>query len=160
VVIRRAFFYWQFAASVVLPLWLVVGWQVFGAGGWKVLGVFLGAVVLGLALLVIGLLFYARREVRDARAVSWPDVGVLSLWHALIIGVGFYAAASPWLSVLVIVVGIGAFWFALWELFHAAKRRVQAVIDEIETAAKPAYLRTTRPDDPNVIVITERPEGS
>jgi hypothetical protein len=177
VLIRRAFFYWQFAAVVVLPLWLVVGWPIFGAGGWKVLGVFFGAVVLGVALLAVSLVIFARREVRSTRAVSWADAGVLTVWHGLIISVGFYAAASPWLSVLVIVVGIGAFWFALWELFDAAKRRVRAVIDEIELAAKPAYLRSSassgrggsaeagarsaafgrKPDQPEVIVVTERP---
>jgi hypothetical protein len=177
VLIRRAFFYWQFIAVIVLPLWLVVGWPVFGAGGWKVLGVFFGAVALGIGLLVVSSLFYARKEVRASRAVSWPDVGVLSVWHALIITVGFYAAASPWVSVLAIVVGIGAFWFALWELFDAAKRRVRAVIDEIDLAAKPAYLRPAagfgpgaptgsgaapgpfgrKPEQPEVIVVTERP---
>ncbi|MGO4691862.1 MFS transporter [Glaciibacter sp. 2TAF33] len=174
--IRKAFFYWQFIAVIVLPLWLVVGWPIFGAGGWKVLGVFFGAVVLGIALLVVSLLFYARREVRAIRAVSWVDAAVLTVWHALIISVGFYAAASPWLSILVILVGIGAFWFAVWELYDAAKRRVRAVIDEIEIAAKPDYLRApggtgpaaagpgarsagfgTKPDPHEVIVITERP---
>ncbi|MCU1408049.1 MAG: hypothetical protein JWM23_129 [Microbacteriaceae bacterium] len=175
--IRRAFFYWQFAAVIVLPLWLVVGWPIFGAGGWKVLGVFFGAVVLGIALLAVSLVFFARKEVRVTRAVSWADAGVLTVWHGLIISVGFYAAASPWLSILVIVVGVGAFWFAVWELFDATKRRVRAVIDEIELAAKPAYLRPPansgpgvasgsgtrpgafgrKPDQPEVIVVTERP---
>jgi hypothetical protein len=176
VLIRKAFFYWQFAAAVVLPLWLVVGWPIFGAGGWKVLGVFFGAVVLGIALLVVSLLFYARKEVRSTRAVSWADAAVLAAWHALVIAVGFYATASPWLSILVILVGIGAFWFAVWELYDAAKRRVRAVIDEIEVAAKPQYLRTpdgggaksagpgahsaafgSKPAPHEVIVITERP---
>ena len=151
--LRRLFFHWQFIAVVVLPLWLVVGWPIFGAGGWKVLGVFFGAVVLGLALLIVSLLFYARKGVRETKTVSWPDVGVLTLWHALIIGVGFYAAASPWISVLVIVIGVLAFWFALWELLAAARRRVRSVIDVIEKTAKPTHLQR----DLNVIVIDEKP---
>lgn len=151
--LRRLFFYWQFIAVVVLPLWLVVGWPIFGAGGWKVLGVFFGAVVLGLALLIVSLLFYARKDVRETKTVSWRDVGVLTLWHALIIGVGFYAASSPWISVLVIVVGVLAFWFALWELLAAARRRVRSVIDLIEETAKPTHLQR----DLNVIVIDEEP---
>jgi hypothetical protein len=176
VVIRKAFFYWQFAAAVVLPLWLVVGWPIFGAGGWKVLGVFFGAVVLGIALLVVGLVIYARKDVRSTRTVSWADAAVLTVWHTLIVSVGFYAAASPWLSILVIVTGIGAFWFAVWELYDAAKRRVRAVIDEIEIAARPDYLRApggngreaagpavrapafgSKPVPHEVIVIPERP---
>lgn len=151
--LRRLFFHWQFIAVVVLPLWLVVGWPIFGAGGWKVLGVFFGAVVLGFALLIVSLLFYARKDVRETKTVSWRDVGVLTLWHALIIGVGFYAASSPWISVLVIVVGVLAFWFALWELLAAARRRVRSVIDLIEETAKPTHLQR----DLNVIVIDEKP---
>ena len=151
--LRRLFFHWQFIAVVVLPLWLVVGWPIFGAGGWKVLGVFFGAVVLGLALLIVSLLFYARKDVRETKTVSWPDVGVLTFWHAAIIGVGFYAAASPWISVLVIVIGVAAFWFALWELLAAARRRVRSVIDLIEETAKPTHLQR----DLNVIVIDEKP---
>lgn len=151
--LRRLFFHWQFIAVVVLPLWLVVGWPIFGAGGWKVLGVFFGAVVLGLALLIVSLLFYARKDVRETKTVSWPDVGVLTLWHAAIIGVGFYAAASPWISVLVIVIGVLAFWFALWELLAAARRRVRSVIDLIAETAKPSHLQR----DLNVIVIDEKP---
>lgn len=169
-IVRRIFYYWQFIAVGVLPLWLIVGSSLYGAGGWEVLGVTLSAIALGVALLVVALLFYARAEVREAKAVSWPDVGVLSLWHALIVALGFYAEATPWLSVTAVAVGIGAFWFALWELFDAARRRVRAVIDYIdETAAGSGVLYSettiiegtnrgyTRPVDPNVIVIPEKP---
>lgn len=176
-IIRRAFFYWQFAAVVVLPVWLVVGWPIFGAGGWAVLGVFLGAVVLGLAMLIVSLLFTARKSVRTERALSWADVGVLAVWHALIVAVGFYASASPWLSILVIVVGVAAFWFAIWELVDAARKRMRVVMDDLEKAAKPAHLqaegagsfdagtwkatpsdrRTATHPDPNVIIIEEKP---
>lgn len=167
--LRKLFFYWQFIAAVALPLWLVIGWPIFGAGGWQVLGVFVGAVVLGIALLVVALLVYARKDVRDTRMVSWPDVGVLALWHVLIIGLGFYAAASPWLTVLVIAVGIGAFWFTIWELFDAARRRMRATLDQFDVAARPVTVQFddlrettqqpgfTRTPDPNVIVVQEKP---
>lgn len=165
--LRRIFYYWQFIAAGVLPLWLLIGWSLFGAGGWQVLGVLVAAVVLGLGLLVVGLLIYARKDVRQARAVSWPDVGVLALWHALIAAVGSYAAASPWLPVLAIIVGIGAFWFAAGELYVAARRRVREVIDLIDdtarslpTDARPgpaAFDGRPAPRDPNVIVIREHP---
>lgn len=171
--LRRLFFRWQFLAVVLLPLWLLVGWPLFGAGGWEVLGIFFGAVTLGICLLVVSLLIYARKDVREARAVSWPDVGVLALWHALVIGLGFYAAASPWLSALVILVGIGAFWFAVWELYDAARRRVRVVIDLIDETARlgpvsgGAGQGGARPgtgqragSDPTVIVIQEKPTHS
>lgn len=162
--IRRVFFRWQFIAVVLLPLWLLVGWPIFGAGGWGVLGVVFGAIALGVCLLAVSLLIFARREVRATRAVSWPDVGVLALWHALIIGLGFYAAASPGLSALVILVGIGAFWFAVWELYDAARRRLKAVIDLIDETARlgsvPSGAPQTVASDPTVIVIQEKPTHS
>lgn len=184
-IIRRAFYYWQFIAAFVLPLWLVIGWPIFGAGGWQVLGVVLGAIILGVALLIIALLFFARKEVRVERAVSWADVGVLSLWHATIIAVGFYASSASWLSVAMVVIGICAFWFALWELFTAARRRMQAMMDLIEQTAQPGAVFPpagfSAPDftepasghtppqpsahtpphttthDPNVIIVREKP---
>ncbi len=165
--VRKAFFYWQFAAAVVLPTWLVIGWPIFGAGGWGVLGVFFGAVLLGFSLLAVSLLIYARRDARASRAVSWPDVGVLAVWHALIIAVGFYAEVAPLLSILVILAGVAAFWLAAWELYTAARRRVRAVMDEIELVAQAADpLRPQVPGrpggatayrDPSVIVIPEKP---
>ncbi|MEO6201364.1 MAG: MFS transporter [Cryobacterium sp.] len=170
-ILRRIFYYWQFIAVGALPLWLIVGSSLFGEGGWEVLGVTLGAIALGVALLAVALLIFARKEVREAKAVSWPDVGVLALWHALVVGVGFYAAASPWLSALAVVVGIGAFWFAIWELFDAARRRVRDVFEYIETTAagpgirltettfRDADARSARPADPNVIIIPEKPDG-
>ncbi|HYI34589.1 MAG TPA: MFS transporter permease [Glaciibacter sp.] len=165
--LRRVFFYWQFAAAVVLPAWLVIGWPIFGAGGWAVLGVFFGAVLLGFWLLAVSLLIYARREVRATRAVSWPDVGALAVWHALIIAVGFYAEVAPLLSIILILVGAGVSWLAGWELYTAARRRVREVMVEIELAAQAAD--PSRPQvpgrptsgsrayqDPSVIVISEK----
>jgi hypothetical protein len=167
VFLRRVFFYWQFAAAVVLPAWLVIGWPIFGAGGWAVLGVFFAAVLLGMWLLTVSLLIFARREVRANRAVSWPDVGVLAVWHALIIAVGFYAQVAPFLSIMLILVGVGATWLAAWELYAAARRRVREVMVEIELAAQTADpLRPQVPGrstsgasayrDPSVIVIPEK----
>jgi hypothetical protein len=180
VIIRRIFYSWQFAAVAVLPLWLLIGSAIFGTGGWAVLGVFFGAVALGLSLLVVALLVYARKEVRTSRMVSWADVGMLTLWHGLIVGIGFAENASGWLSVLVVFGGIGAFWFALWELFAATRKRMRAMIDLVEQQARPpaggsrqtplsfphpshapakTSSQTSRPGrtEPEVIVIQEKP---
>lgn len=167
--IRKLFYYWQFAAVIVLPLWLLIGWPIFGEGGWGIFGVLFAAIAVGIALLVVALLIYARKDVRLARAVSWPDVGVLAVWHALIIVSGFYAASSPWLSVLVIIVGLFAFWFSIWEFVDTARRRMRATMDQFEAAARPPSPRVsdmqdpthgpgfTRTPDPNVIVVQEKP---
>ncbi|WP_104084350.1 MFS transporter [Cryobacterium sp. Y11] len=135
-IIRRAFYHWQFIAAGALPLWLLVGSAIFGSGAWAVLGIFFAAVLIGFGLLLVALLFYARKEVREARALSYADVGVLALWHALIIAVPLSTDAAGWLSVLVIIGGIAVFWFAVWELFGSAKRRMRAMVDLVEQTAR------------------------
>src|SRR5690349_9998248 len=37
--LRRAFYGWLFPAAFLLPLWLLIGWAVFNAGGWAFLWV-------------------------------------------------------------------------------------------------------------------------
>ncbi|WP_104126903.1 hypothetical protein [Cryobacterium sp. Y57] len=135
-IIRRAFYHWQFIAAGALPLWLLVGSAIFGSGAWAVLGIFFGAVLIGLGLLLVALVIYARKDVRETRALSYADVGVLTLWHALIIAIPFSADAAGWLSVLVIIGGIAVFWFVVWELFDAARRRVLAMVDLVEQQAQ------------------------
>ena len=41
--LRRAFFRWLIPAAFVLPLWLFVGWIVFGANPWALLWVLISA---------------------------------------------------------------------------------------------------------------------
>ncbi|TFB82203.1 MFS transporter [Cryobacterium flavum] len=135
-IIRRAFYHWQFIAAGALPLWLLVGSAIFGSGAWAVLGIFFGAVLIGLGLLLVALVIYARKEVRETRAVSDADVGVLALWHLLIIAIPFSTDAAGWLSVLVIIGGLAVFWFAVWELFAAARRRMRAMVDLVEQQAR------------------------
>ena len=135
-IIRRAFYHWQFIAAGALPLWLLVGSSIFGSGAWAVLGIFFGAVLIGLGLLLVALVVYARKEVRETRAVSYADVGVLALWHALIIAIPFSTDAAGWLSVLVIIGGFAVFWFAVWELVDSANRRMRAMVDLVEQTAR------------------------
>jgi hypothetical protein len=168
VFVRKLFFYWQFIAVAVLPAWLLVGASVFG-GGWDVVGSFFGGLVLGVGLLAVSVVLYARKDVRSTRALSWPDVGVLTLWHLLIVFMGFLSAAAPGLAALVVLVGLGAFWFAIWELFTAARRSMQAMLLVVEETARgtsfPSDLPPTiRPSDrfgqtpdPTVIIVPEKP---
>ena len=180
-ILRRVFYYWQFVAVGALPLWLMVAASIFGSTAWQVLGATFGAVAIGFGLLVVSLLILARKEVRAAKAVSWADVGVLTLWHVLIVLMGVYSVTAPWLSVLVVLVGLGAFWFVLWELFDAARTRVREALVYIDETARFGTVPTGqspfppmtdhsagRPDgadrntahppaDPSVIIIQEKP---
>lgn len=177
VIVRKAFYYWQFAAVVVLPIWLMVAASIFKTTAWQVLGATFGAVMIGFGLLVVGLLFIARKEVRLEKAVSAADVGVLTGWHLLIVLMGVYSVSAPWLSALVVLVGLAAFWFAVWELFDAARTRVREAMVYLDETARfgtvPAgpspFPRMTSPSanhaeapdaapaDPSVIIIREKP---
>jgi hypothetical protein len=173
VIVRRVFYYWQFIAVLALPAWLLLGASIFRSSGWAVLGSLFGGILLGLGLLLVALLVYARTEVRAQRAVSWWDVGVLTLWHALIVATGFSTGSSG-LPILVVLAGLAVFWFVLWELFTSARRHVQdmmVVLDETArgvnrsgdpatqhpSPAAPGFDATA---DPSIIVVREKPSDA
>ncbi|GAA2025446.1 hypothetical protein GCM10009819_05580 [Agromyces tropicus] len=130
--IRRGFYRWQFAAAVVLPLWLLIGYAIFGSSGWGVLGLMFATPIAFITLGVVALIVAARPDVRQDRAVAWSDVAVLGVWHLLIIGAGFYGPAGITLAVLAMVGAIVAFWYAVWRLVSDGARRVRATMDEYE----------------------------
>ena len=166
--VRRVSYYWQFIAVLVLPAWLLVGASVYGSGGWDVVGSFFTGLVVGVSLLAVSLIFFARSEVRSTRTVSWADVGVLTLWHGLIVAMGFTYGVAPGLAALVILVGLGAFWFAIWELVDAARRSMRAMMLLVEETARGPMVPPTMPPtlpptdgfiptrDPSVIIVPEQ----
>ncbi|GAB3616823.1 hypothetical protein GCM10027416_13800 [Okibacterium endophyticum] len=157
--IRRAFRYWMFIASVALPIWPLIGWAVFGDSGWEFLGLIVAMPILFLALLAVSLLILARPEVRAGTGVSWPDVAVLTAWHVAVIGFGLFGASSSLFAVLGVVAGLAAFWLAIWELVRGAARRTRATFAEFERLAQQSPAGAPRrPDDGGeFIVIEEHP---
>ena len=56
--------------------------------------------ILFVAMLAVGGIIVARRSVRETRAVSWYDVGLLAAWHASIVAFGCFIPGSPsWIAV-------------------------------------------------------------
>jgi hypothetical protein len=156
--LRRAFYGWLIPAAFVVPLWLLVGWGVFNAGGWAFLWVlFLAIPGVFLWELLLTLLVRARGTVRAHRAVSWWDVLGFTVWHLLVISLGFYNPAwwAPML-VVAILVGVGLFWLELWQLWSEAKP--SRIV--LRTTEGMAYITPAAPrlaEDPqDVIVITEK----
>ncbi|MFC6324696.1 MFS transporter permease [Microbacterium koreense] len=158
--LRRAFFGWLIPAAFVLPLWMFVGWIAFDAGGWALLWVLLLAMP-GLFVwqLVLSLLVRARGTVRAGRAVSWWDVLGFTVWHALVISLGFFDPAW-WAPALVvaIVAGLALFWLELWQLWREA--RPSAVL--LRTSDGLGYIPPSEspraePDAHDVFIVTERP---
>lgn len=154
--LRRAFFRWLIPAAFVLPLWLFVGWIVFGASPWALLWVIVSAPIVLVGQLILTLLVRARGTVRADRAVSWADAGVLGAWHVLIVALGVFDSRWWWpILFLAVVVGVGALWSSLSQLWREARPSVAV----LRTPAGVGYVPPAEPRrhtaDPEVIVITE-----
>ena len=123
--LRRAFFAWQFAAAAVLPIWLLIGYAVWGASVSGFFGVLL--LVPGVLLVELGLalLFSARAGIRRSRALDLPAVGVLAAYQVGVIGLGFFGPATAWCGVLAAVAAIGGFWLGGTLLMRDVRSRVQ-----------------------------------
>jgi hypothetical protein len=146
--IRRSVFLAQFVAAIVLPLWLLIGRGLLVDGpGWDLVLLLVLAPVLSVLMLVTSALTWARKSVRDARAVSWLDVGLLgALWVSIALA---GAVAQVAFAVLVVILVIAAFWSAAWQWFAETRRRVKTAIDDLGfTAVSAEQYRTTRPTTP------------
>lgn len=157
--LRRAFFQWLIPAAFVLPLWLFVGWIVFGSSPWALLWVFVSVPVVFIGQLVLALLVRARGTVRTERAVSWPDVALFGAWHALLIALGVFS--NPWWPlVLAVTVVIGVVLLAtqLRELWREAKPTAILRQTADGVAYIPAPPRSAGAAGvPEIIVVAERP---
>jgi len=127
----------MFPAAVVLPLWLLVGWGIFQAGGWAFLWVlFIAVPSVLIGQIVLTLLVRARPSVRAERAVSWWDVAGFGLWHVLIIAVGRFSETwFGWALGAAIVVALALFWSSLAQLWQEARGAGRAVMAEAQRAS-------------------------
>ncbi len=159
-ILRKAFYWWLFPSAIILPAWLLIGWAIFGSGGWTFLGLLIACPILFIAMLAVGGIIYARKSVRDAKAVSWLDVGLLTAWHVAIVAFGlFIVGATSWIAVLGILLGLTVFWVSLWELLAETRERVKVTLDAYERAARPDQVNRPEPgfvDGGEYIVIEER----
>lgn len=156
--IRRFFFSWQFIAAIALPCWLFVGWGLFRGNGVDFLAVLFGAPLLTAAMLVVGAITFFRKSVRRDRAVGWTDVLILSVWHAVIIALGFFTVASGLLAAATIVIGLAALWHAIWRLVTETRQRINSVLSAIDEQARRRAgpdPRTFGPIDGGEMVVIE-----
>lgn len=133
--IRRAFYRWQFIAAIALPVWLLLGYAIFGSSGWGVIGLMFATPIAFISLGVVALIVAARPDVRRLKAVDWADVAVLGVWHLLIIAAGFYGPTGITFAILAMIGAIGAFWYAVWRLLSDGARRMRATMEEYERIA-------------------------
>ena len=156
-IVRRVVYRAIFPLAVVLPVWVLIGRGIIADGiGWAFVAYLFISPVLFLALMVTGGLIAARPDVREQKAVSWADAAVLiALWLTLI-AVGLYA--YPALAVLALLLVLGLFWLAIWELLRETGRRFQRLADDLQAASQPNGQGRPRQQPPldigEVIVVT------
>jgi len=164
--IRRVLYRLLWPAVFVLPLWVLFGRAFFGVPlGLQVLGQLVLVPALFVGQAVAAGVVTARRSVRDDRAVSWVDAGLLTLTWAAQLALGFFlvdgSAASSASSaftrvvpggdldlssalfglsaVLTVAGGLGLLAAAVWQFLAEARRRVAASLadlDRVATAAR------------------------
>lgn len=142
--LRRAFYYLQPAAIILVPGWVVVARALTTVelGAQDVL-VFLAWPLLAFAMIVVLGLTWARRSVRVSKTLSWTDVVTLTAWYATGVAYGAFIAAgsrtgSGLLSGLLLLVSVVAIGLAAWQLLQAARRRVRTVLAGLDRSAIPA----------------------
>jgi hypothetical protein len=144
-VLRRSFYYAQFGAIPILPLWLLIGRGIVIDGtGWEFVMLLFVAPILALAMLIAAGLTVARKSVRRSRAVSWLDVALLAAWYLAIIAAGF--VAHPVMAVLVVLLAVTVFWSAVWQLYAETRRRVRTAFAGFTAIPAGEYTAARRPD--------------
>lgn len=146
--LRQAFFRWLIPAAFLLPLWLLIGWIVFGANPWALLWVIISAPIVLVWQVILTLFIRARGTVRAGRAVSWTDLGVVGAWHVLVIALGVFDGRWWWpVFALTIAVGIAAMWTSLSQLWREAKPAPVL----LRTPDGVGYVPVPRPEAPRVV---------
>lgn len=155
--LRRAVYSWLLPAAIVLPLWLLVGWGVFNAGGWAFLWViFIAVPSVLVGQVVFALLVRARPVARLDRAVSWWDVAGFGVWHGLTIAVGFYP--ERWfglLFVLATAAGLAMIPLLLNQLLSETRGSLDGL--STEWTQRNVSSQQRHPEDANVYVVQESP---
>jgi hypothetical protein len=131
---------------------------VFSTGSWAFLWVlFLAIPGVFLWQLLLTVLVRARGTVRAHRAVSWWDVLGFTVWHLLVISLGFFAEAW-WAPVMVVAIlaGVVLFWLELWQLWSEARPSRFVLHTSEGVAYIPAETDGPEAAPREVIVISEK----
>ena len=153
--LRRALLRWQLIAIPVLPLWLLVGWGVFGAGAGGFFLLFLGSVVLFVFLAVLAGLTRLRPTVRTKRALGGWDAVATAAFHLAVIGLGFFGVTGVAFGAATVLLGLATFWLTLWELLGDWRTRMSAAAAQASVRPNPAPGYRRPPEDGDVIIVHE-----
>jgi len=160
-VLRRAILRWQLFAVPVLPLWLLVGFGVFGGGPGGFFLLFIAAVVLFVFLAVLAGLTRLRPPVRETRAVGAWDAAATLAFHLALVGLGFFGATGVAFGVAAVLLGLTTFWLTVWQLTREWRDRVSGAVSRASARVDRASRDGVRPgprrgpDDGDTIVVHE-----
>ena len=166
--LRTAFRSWLVPAAIVLPVWLLVGYGIFGDTLWMFPLVVVLAIGSAIALLGVAAIAKARPTVKRTGALSWADVALFTAWWLTIVVAGLAGPYTGALTVLAVLFALATFWLVLAELFADAKRSVKQTFDEFERQARTSSPLGFRPapapaapvaearDDGEYIVVREQ----
>ncbi|KQS22595.1 hypothetical protein [Frigoribacterium sp. Leaf186] len=160
---RRVYYRLLWVAVFALPLWVLLGRAFFGVPlGLQFVGQLLLVPLLFVGQAIATGVVVGRRSVRRTKAVSWADVGLLSLSWLGQLGLGFFivdsSAESPSSSaftqvaggvsaldlstalfalcaVVAIAAGVGLFAAGLWQFAKEARARMATSLADLERAA-------------------------
>jgi hypothetical protein len=131
---RRGLYFALVPAAILLPTWVLISRGLLADGiGWEFLVYLVACPILSVAMLAVSGIVLARKSVRADRAVSWLDAGLLITWWLALVFYGLYAL--PAIAVIVLLVGLAAFWLGLWQLFTDTRARLRGVMTEFERQA-------------------------
>ncbi|GAA4665140.1 hypothetical protein [Frondihabitans cladoniiphilus] len=182
--LRRGFYRVLWGAVLVLPLWVFLGRAFFGAPlGYQFLAQILLVPLLFVGQLVVSLILFLRPSVRRDRAVSWLDVGALTLSWLGQLGIGFFlvdsvssARASAFTAlvgrdalplstalsaaaiVLTVVMGVVLLALGVAEAIRGARAGMQKAFADLEgvSGASPAMPSVWANDPKHTIVLPPR----
>ncbi|KQQ00691.1 MULTISPECIES: hypothetical protein [unclassified Rathayibacter] len=157
---RRAFGSWQYPAAIVLPLWILLGYGLFGgSSGWTVLGLVIALPILAVCLTVVAGIVSFRVTVRPTRTPAWGDVAALGAWHASLFAFGFFPPGAWAIGLLSILLGLVAFWHSTWRFVTDARATLLAFAEATSTQTGAQHpivgdrYDPERPQDGQTIVV-------
>ncbi|MGO2659517.1 hypothetical protein [Mycetocola reblochoni] len=154
--LRRALYRWMWIACLALPAWTLLGWTLFSRGGWALAGVLLALPLLFIALSGVAGVTALRPGVRGERALESRDAVILLLWHASIVVFGTFQFDAGWTVTAMVLLGLVAFWNALWRLIVALRRKAAEFTAEYQQMRTPPSVTKPEPDwQGEMIVIDE-----
>ena len=154
-----ALLWWQLPAVPVLPLWLVVGFGIWGGGAAGFFVLMIGSVALFVVLAVVAVLTRLRPGVREKRRLGGLDALLGVAFHVAIVGLGFFGTTGVAFAIAAVLLGLGTLWLTIAGVGREWRERLSGRRQRRRTTAESMSPRVGHerpgPGDGDVIVVHE-----